>query len=145
MHWQFKQENLSPALSVFSREITTSLEFEHGNEAKGTLSLLRMLNDCATQPLIKVWISNGNKVKESMVFSSPDYICLKFFREISTWLQNDWHTHAEKWLVNQREEESYVISSDCNGDDAHYDEMHYFIDSEEESIETIITKIKQMK
>ena len=34
------------------------------------------------------------------------------------WLQNGWHSHVAKLPVNQREENSNVISSDCNSDDA---------------------------
>ena len=77
------KQKVSPALSLFSRGMTTALEFEYGNEAKGKWSLIRMLNDYVMQPLLTISVSNLNKVKDSMVFSSPDDICLKFFREIS--------------------------------------------------------------
>ena len=73
------RQKVSPDLSLFSREMTTKLEFECGNEAKGKWSLLRMLNYCVMQPLLTISVSNLNKVKDSMVFSSPDDICLKFF------------------------------------------------------------------
>ena len=104
-----------------------------------------MLNDCVMQPLLTVSVSKGNKVKESMVFSSPHEIHLKCFRQTSMWLQNYWHGHISKLLVNQIEENSNVISSDCNGDDACDDSINYFINSEEESIEKITMKRKQLK
>ena len=53
----------SPALALFIGEMTTALEFECGNEAKGTCPLLRMLNDCTMQPLLTVSMSKGNELK----------------------------------------------------------------------------------
>ena len=79
-------KKVSHALTFFSIEMTMALEFEYGNEAKGTWSLLRMLNDYVMQLLLTVSISKGNKVKDSMVFSFPDDIHLKLFRDISMWL-----------------------------------------------------------
>ena len=79
-----------------------------------------------------------------MWFSSTDNIRLKSFREIRMWLQNDWHAHIAKLPVNQREENSNDISSYCNVEDAYDDEINYFIDSEEESIEKTM-KMNQSK
>ena len=62
------KQKAHPALVLFRRETTTALEMEHGCEAKGTWSLLRMMNDCVMQPLLTVSVSKGNKTSQAMVF-----------------------------------------------------------------------------
>ena len=66
-----------------------------------------------------------------MVLSSLDEIRLKCFREMSIWLQNDWHAHVAKLPVDQRVKESDAISSDCKGYNVCDDTINYFIDPEE--------------
>ena len=38
-------------------------------------------------------------MKEVMVFSSPYEVRLKCFREISEWMQNDWHSYVKNVSV----------------------------------------------
>ena len=105
------KQKVYPALALFSREMTTPLEIEYGHEAKGTWSLLRMMNDYIMQPLLTASVSKGKKTSEAMIFSSPNDVRLKCFREISIWLQSDWCTHIAQLPENSREVEDDAMSS----------------------------------
>ena len=67
-----------------------------------------------------------------MIFSSPNDIILKNFREISIWLQSDWYTHIAQLPENSREVEDDAMSSNCSGYAAFDDTTKYFVDDEEE-------------
>ena len=68
------QHKAPPALALFSNELTTALENEHKEAAKGTHGLLRMLNEFIFQPFLIASVSKGSKMKEAMIFLSPDDI-----------------------------------------------------------------------
>ena len=48
------KQKVSPALALFSINLTSALEKEHGNAAEGACKLLRMMNDHVVQPLLTV-------------------------------------------------------------------------------------------
>ena len=62
------KQKASPALALFSREMTTALDNEHKGLASGTSNFLKMINNCVMQPLLNVSLSKGYKIKEAMVF-----------------------------------------------------------------------------
>ena len=59
------------------------MEDTHGDSAKEAWSFLRMVNDCATQPLLTVSTSKGHTIKEALVLASQEATCLKYFRVLS--------------------------------------------------------------
>ena len=110
---------MPPALALFSNELTTDLEFECKEAAKGTCRSLRMFNDFVFQPLLTVSVSKGYKVKEVMVFSSPYDTLLKYFREISEWLQNNWCPYIKNLPVNKMDtdapnDENDAMNNTCD-------------------------------
>ena len=82
------KKQASPALNLFQRELTTALENEHGDMAKGTWSFFRMFNDHITLPLLAISISKGIQIKEASTFSCKENTLLKYFKEIMHWLLN---------------------------------------------------------
>lgn len=65
------KQKVSPALTLFSRELTTALQNKHGGQAKGIWLFLKILNHCILQPLLTASASKGLKVREAAVFTSP--------------------------------------------------------------------------
>ena len=63
-----RKQKLSPSLALFSCKITTALEIEYRNEAKGIWSLLHIINNYIMQQLLTVSVSRGNKILEAMIF-----------------------------------------------------------------------------
>ena len=94
------KQKVSLALALFSTNLTSALEKEYGNAAKGTCKLLRMMNDYVVQPLLTTSPQKGFKTKELMVFSSVNDIRLKCFNEIAYWLQNDWYALFKSFPIN---------------------------------------------
>ena len=90
------KQKMSPVLALCWKELTIALEDEDGNRAKGAWSLLRMFNGYSTQPLLTVLMSKGWKIKEALMFGSPEGPRLIFFREMSAWLLNDWSSFAKQ-------------------------------------------------
>ena len=67
------------ALNLFKKELTTTLEDEHGDLAKRTWSFLKMTNDCIIYPLLTFSTSKGFTIKEALVLTSKEVIRLNFF------------------------------------------------------------------
>ena len=127
------KQKVKPALALFSKDLTTALKDQHGNEAIGTCKFLEMFQDYTMQPLLTVSASKGNKVKEATVFTSKDDIRLKCFHQISSWLIN-WYNHVKNLPVNCNKPESEVPdSNECVNEDD--DVISFFMDENEKNEE----------
>ena len=121
------KQKVSPALALFSNEMTTALKNEYGDEAKGTWAFLKMFNDYIIQPLLTVSTSKGLKVREAAVFISPNDVRLKCFKEISHWLQHDWYVSLRDLPDNK-----YDATEQKNDEkDKYCDAINYFMDEDE--------------
>ena len=127
------KQKVKPALALFSKDLTTALKDQHGNEAIGTYKFLEMFQDYIIQPLLTVSTSKGNKVKEATVFTSKDDIRLKCFHQISSWLIK-WYKHVKNLPVNCNKPESEVPdSNECVNEDD--DVISFFMDENEKNEE----------
>ena len=61
------KQKVPPDLALFCNELVTALQNEYGDEAKGTWSLLRMINNYIIQPQLTITTSKGLKVKEAII------------------------------------------------------------------------------
>ena len=95
------KQKVSPALALFDKNLTATLENEYGEKVKGTWMFLRTINDHVMQLLLTASTSKGLKIKEATIFTSPIDIRLKFFREISSWLTDDWFPSIKKLPINK--------------------------------------------
>ena len=95
------KKKVPPALALFFRDLTTGLEDECGEASRSTwFFFLRAMNDHMVKPLLTVATSKGCEIKEALIFSNPYGIRLKCFRDISSWLQNDWHVCMKEFRIN---------------------------------------------
>ena len=62
------KQKVSPALALFSTNLTSTLEKEYGNVAESIHKLLRIMNDYVVQPLFTISSQKGFKIKELIVF-----------------------------------------------------------------------------
>ena len=68
------KQKVSPVLSLFDINLTTALENEYGEKARGTWWFLRTINDDAMQPLLTVKSSKGLTIKQATVFTPSEAI-----------------------------------------------------------------------
>ena len=71
------KQKVSPALTLFSREMTIDLEIECAKEVKGMQSLLLIIIDYVVQPSLNISISKGNKMCKVIIFISLSTAQLK--------------------------------------------------------------------
>ena len=123
------KQKVKPALALFSKDLTTALKDQHGDEAIGTCEFLEMFQDYITQPLLTVSTSKGVKVKEASVFCSKDDMRLKCFHEISSWLIK-WYKHIKDLPINNDKNvlETADSTQSANEDD---DVISVFMDENE--------------
>ena len=58
------KQKVKPTLALFSKELTTILQDEYGEEANEIINFLEFFPDHIIQPILTVSIAKGDKVKE---------------------------------------------------------------------------------
>ena len=95
------KQKVSPALALFSENITTALRDQHGDQAKGTWEFLTFFNDYIIQPLLTISASKGCKIKSATVFMSAEDARLECFTVTSDWLIKDWYLSLKNMPKNE--------------------------------------------
>lgn len=133
------KQKVSPALALFSRELTVALKKEFGDNAKGTYEFLKTMNDYAMQPLLTATTLKGYKIIEASVFNCKTDVRLQCFCEISSWLTDEWFPHLKKLPVNCNN----TISKNASSNDA--TNHTTLFDCDLESCEDLICNFWTMK
>ena len=123
------KQAVSPALKLFSKELSDALDARYGNKVAGTTKFLRMINNHIIQPLTVTHADKGQLVKEAKVFTDPNDKRLDLMLEISEWVQTKWYPHVMNLPKNRKRKTNeckVACEDDLNGT---YDSADHVSDS----------------